>query len=206
MSMVNGSHHYQSANSFRRAIEDRLKQEAKLRNRPLGELRREFLFQRFLALIFSDPNGDWVLKGGAGLHMRLEEARSSKDLDLIHLNHIDPSDAVAELQELTTPHANDHITFTIGDPVVGHHHQPMATIPVACYIGAKYERFPIDLATELHLLAPTERIQPRPVIEILGPRRTHRLSKYLLRTRWHERCVNRDSAKRISKVASEDFP
>ncbi len=50
--MVNGSTHYASANAFRRALEDRLKAEAKARGQVLGELRREFLFQRFLALIF----------------------------------------------------------------------------------------------------------------------------------------------------------
>jgi len=75
VSMVNGSPQYATANAFRRALEDRLKQEAKLRGRPLDELRREFLFQRFLALLFSGPEGRWVLKGGASLLMRLTEAR-----------------------------------------------------------------------------------------------------------------------------------
>ena len=49
MSMVNGSSHYATANAFRRALEDRLKSEARARVQSLEELRREFLFQRFLA-------------------------------------------------------------------------------------------------------------------------------------------------------------
>lgn len=53
---VNGSAQYTTATAFRRAVEDRLKREAKARGRPLEELRREFLFQRFLALVFSAPD------------------------------------------------------------------------------------------------------------------------------------------------------
>lgn len=56
MTAVNGSSQYASANAFRRALEDRLKAEAKARGQPLEALRREFLFQRFLALLFADNN------------------------------------------------------------------------------------------------------------------------------------------------------
>ncbi|GAB3421213.1 hypothetical protein [Flindersiella endophytica] len=75
MNMVNGSPQYATPNAFRRALDDRLKSEARSRGRALEELRREFLFQRFLALIFSVPDGQWVLKGGVSLLMRLAEAR-----------------------------------------------------------------------------------------------------------------------------------
>jgi hypothetical protein len=34
---------------------DRLRAEAKRRGRPAGDVRREFVFQRFLARMFSDP-------------------------------------------------------------------------------------------------------------------------------------------------------
>ncbi len=52
---MNGSTEHRTATAFRRAVEDRLKKESKARGRPLEQLRREFLYQRFLALVFADP-------------------------------------------------------------------------------------------------------------------------------------------------------
>lgn len=166
--MINGSDNYATAAAFRRALEDRLKAEAKARGRPLEELRREFLFQRFLALLFSNSEGTWVLKGGASLLMRLAEARSSKDLDLLHLGEIDPVEAIAELRDQTAPREGDHLTFVIGDGISYSRTNPVVEISVTSYIGAQYGTFSIDLATELHLLAVPERVRPKPVVEVPG--------------------------------------
>lgn len=168
MSMVNGSPQYATANAFRRALEDRLKAEAKVRGRSLEELRREFLFQRFLALIFYGPDVQWVLKGGASLLMRLAEARFSKDLDLLHMGEASPDDAIAELRTLSAPREGDHLTFVIGDRVSYSRTNPVVEISVTAYIGATYGNFPIDLARELHLLAAPERIRPTPVVDVPG--------------------------------------
>ena len=159
MSMVNGSPQYATANAFRRALEDRLKSEAKARGRALEELRREFLFQRFLALIFSASDGQWVLKGGASLLMRLAQARFSKDLDLLHLGELSPDEAIAELRALTAPHEGDHLRFVIEDGVAYSRTNPVVELSVTAYIGAKYGSFPVDLARELHMQAAPERDQ-----------------------------------------------
>ncbi|WP_297737270.1 nucleotidyl transferase AbiEii/AbiGii toxin family protein [Nocardioides sp.] len=140
----------------------------KVRGRSLGELRREFLFQRFLALIFSTPNGQWVLKGGAGLLMRLAEARFSKDLDLLHLGEVTPDQAIAELRSLTAARDGDHLTFIVENGVAYSRTNPVVEISVTAYIGARYDSFPIDLARELHLLAAPERIRPTPVVHVPG--------------------------------------
>ncbi len=166
--MVNGSPHYATAMAFRRALEDRLKRETKARGRSLEELRREFLFQRFLALIFTVPDGQWVLKGGAGLLMRLAEARFSMDLDLLHLGDLSPAAAIAELRALAAPRAGDHLTFVIEDGVSFSRTNPVVELSVSAYIGAKYGTFPIDLARELHLLSAPERIRPTPVVDVPG--------------------------------------
>ncbi|MFV0428257.1 MAG: hypothetical protein ACK5KO_02335 [Arachnia sp.] len=101
MTMVNGSPRYGTAQAFRRALEDRLKAEVRNRGRPVEQLRRKFLFQRFLALVFARPDTCWVLKGGANLLMRLDGAPSSKDLDLLHLDEVEPQVAIAELGALS---------------------------------------------------------------------------------------------------------
>lgn len=169
--MVNGSPHYATATAFRRALEDRLKAEAKTRSRSLVELRREFVFQRFLALVFASPDSLWVLKGGASLLMRLTGARFSKDLDLLRLGELTATEAVAELRRLTAAREGDHLAFVIGDGVAYSRTNPVVEIGVTAYIGAAYESFPIDLALELHLITTPERIRPVPVTEIpgLGP-------------------------------------
>lgn len=168
MTSINGSPNYATANAFRRALEDRLKTEAKARGRHLEELRREFLFQRFLALVFSSPDPRWVLKGGAGLLMRLVEARFSKDLDLLHLTEVSVDAAIAELRALTTPRDGDHLTFIIGDAITYSRTNPVAQISVTAYIGATYGAFPIDLAREPHLLATPEPVRPTPVVTVPG--------------------------------------
>ena len=165
---VNGSAQYATATAFRRAVEDRLKREAKARGRPLEELRREFLFQRFLALVFSAPDRPWVLKGGASLLMRLAGARFSRDLDLFHLGEVGPEQAIAELRELTASREGDHLTFVVEDAVTYSTANPVVEIKVTSYIGAKYGSFPIDLSTDLHIVAKPDLVRPNPVVEVPG--------------------------------------
>lgn len=168
MSSVNGSSQYGSPAAFRRALEDRLKRESKARGRLLEQLRREFLFQRFLALLFSHPDPRWVLKGGGSLLVRLADARSSRDLDLLRLDGLDPQQSVAELRALTAPRAGDFLTFTIGDPVTFSRRNPVVELSVDAYVAGPYGGFPIDLATELHLVAAPERVRPAAVVEVPG--------------------------------------
>lgn len=168
--MVNGSPDYTLPASFRRALDARLKAAAKTTGRGMQELQREFLFQRFLALIFAEPDGPWVLKGGVGLLMRVPPARFSKDLDLLHLEEPTIEEAVEELRALTEPREGDHLRFVVGDGIANNQpDNPVAEVKVDGYFGtARYGGFPIDLALKPHLLAAPERHQPAPVVDIPG--------------------------------------
>jgi hypothetical protein len=127
-------------------------------------------FQRFLALLFSPPDGQWVLTGGASLLIRLADARFSKDLDLLRLGELNTQQAIAELRELTAAQEGDHLTFVVEDGVSFSSVNPVVEISVTAYIGAKYGAFPIDLAREVHILAAPERVRPIPVVEMPGLR------------------------------------
>ena len=60
---------------------------------------RGFVFDRFLARVFTRLDGPWVLKGGNAVLARVSDARATKDLDL--LNELDDLDgAVAALRRL----------------------------------------------------------------------------------------------------------
>jgi len=64
-------------------------------------LLRRFVFDRFLARVFHDPNSPWVLKGGTAVLARVHDARTTKDVDLFHqLNNLD---AALEALRIGTP-------------------------------------------------------------------------------------------------------
>jgi hypothetical protein len=168
--VTEGEKGYLTAASFRRGVGDRLKQAANARGRPVLEVRREFLFQRFLARVFADPASRWVLKGGTGLLVRLPGARHSRDIDLLYPDEsLDLRRAVEELRVMARIDTADHLSFVVDDPVLLGDGQTLATIGVTGYTGAtRFDRFTIDLSTEVHVVARFERLRPEPVIDVPG--------------------------------------
>jgi predicted nucleotidyltransferase component of viral defense system len=157
-----------SAAAFRASVRDRLKTEAKKCGRPVKELQREFVLQRFLARVFAAADSPWVLKGGTGLLIRLPGARYSQDLDLLH-----PSEnleaAIEELKELCHGAGGDPFSFVVGSPVRMSGGVAGVKVKVDTYLGTTlYCPFPIDLSTELPFVAQVERRRPRPVLEVPG--------------------------------------
>lgn len=157
-----------SAAAFRASVRDRLKTEAKKSGRPVKELQREFVLQRFLSRVFAAADSPWVLKGGTGLLIRLPGARYSQGLDLLH-----PSEnletAIEELKELSRGPGGDPFSFVVGDPVKMSGGVVGVKVKVDTYLGTTlYCPFPIDLSTELPFVAQVEHRRPRPVLEVPG--------------------------------------
>lgn len=74
---------YASAAGFRRALEDRLKARAAGDGARIARDRKRIAFDRLLARLVDVAPGQWVLKGGFALDMRLaDRARTTKDIDL----------------------------------------------------------------------------------------------------------------------------
>ena len=73
---------YSTAHSFRTALEDRINQRAKLTGMDVQRLRREVAFDRLLVRLFDTPSPPWALKGGYAMQLRINAARTTKDLDL----------------------------------------------------------------------------------------------------------------------------
>lgn len=167
---INGSPDFNEPGSLRRSIDDRLRNVSKQTGRTINELRREFVFQRFLALIFStEHEHPWVLKGGGSLLVRLPNARFSRDLDLLHLEAPTPAEAVDELVNLTRPATDDQLRFAIDTTSRRSDANGTITVAVQASFGAtNYERFNIDLAYHRHHLGTPDRIQPNPVVEVPG--------------------------------------
>lgn len=74
---------YASASAFRRGLEDHLKARAAGDGSRIARDRKRVVFDRFLARLVAVAPGDWALKGGFALDLRLSDrARSTKDVDL----------------------------------------------------------------------------------------------------------------------------
>jgi hypothetical protein len=73
---------YATPEAFRAALEDRLK-DAQNETVGLSRLRKRVAFERLLARLTAQAAGEWVLKGGFALELRLDElSRSTKDMDV----------------------------------------------------------------------------------------------------------------------------
>jgi hypothetical protein len=74
---------YETAEAFRTALEQRLKNEAQATGMALIRLRKRVAFERFLARLATSASSGWVLKGAFALELRLGlRARTTKDIDL----------------------------------------------------------------------------------------------------------------------------
>ncbi len=96
---------YRSKADFRRALEQRLQNAAGERGVDLGRLRRRAVFERMLVRLDTAAPGDWVLKGGMALELRLSDrARATRDLDLATRAKVTTP---GEAQELLATHLLD---------------------------------------------------------------------------------------------------
>jgi hypothetical protein len=78
---------YQTAEAFRTALEQRLKNEAEESGVALMRLRKRVAFERFLARLAASESGGWVLKGAFALELRLGiRTRTTKDIDLARVD------------------------------------------------------------------------------------------------------------------------
>lgn len=155
---------YRTPAAFRTAVEARLRAAAKNTGRPINELRRQYLTQRFLARVYAQPNPGWILLGGTALLARIPGARHSQDVDFIHPQDLDT--AAAELAALlaVTP-APDPFVFDLTRPAAdpGDDHMPLK---ITARLGATVvDRFPVDI-TRRAVIATAEVLRLDPVIVI----------------------------------------
>ena len=117
--MPENTQKYQTANAFRRALEDRLKNISKKQSVPLDRLRRRVAFDRLLSRLFdrSSPALKWILKGGYALEFRYQNiARATKDIDFTipYVREVD-SDKIRELlQDGVEKDVRDWFVFFVG--------------------------------------------------------------------------------------------
>ncbi|MCC6999856.1 MAG: nucleotidyl transferase AbiEii/AbiGii toxin family protein [Deltaproteobacteria bacterium] len=118
---------YASPEAFKQALEQRLRTSAKT-GAQFARRRQLLVFERFLARIAAVLGDAATLKGGLVLELRLDRARTTKDVDLRVLGS--PDDLLAKLQETARRELGDFMTFEVG---------PDEDTPAILNDGTQYE-------------------------------------------------------------------
>lgn len=128
---------YQTPTALRRALEDRLMATVRRGGGDLQRMRRQTAFDRLLCRLFNEPDAPWLLKGGYAMELRIQAARTTRDVDLA-IRHL-PSkkwdnDVIRGLLETAASvDLKDGFEFAIGAPTMD--------LDAAPYGGS---RFPVD--------------------------------------------------------------
>jgi hypothetical protein len=101
---------YSSPEAFKQALEQRLRSATKT-GAEFARRRQLLVFDRFLARIVVALGDAATLKGGLVLELRLERARTTKDIDLRLMGS--PDDVLAKLQEAGRRNLGDFMTFEV---------------------------------------------------------------------------------------------
>lgn len=101
---------YASPATFKQALEQRLKASSKS-GADFARRRQLLVFDRFLARVVATVGDAVTLKGGLVLELRLERARTTKDVDLRMVGS--PVELLAKLQQAGRLNLGDFMTFEV---------------------------------------------------------------------------------------------
>ncbi len=163
---------YSSPEAFRKALEDRLR---KLAPGPrLNRQRQLLVFDRFLARIDQVLGEAATLKGGLVLELRLDRARTTKDVDLRMMGT--PQNLLARLQEAGRTQLGDFMFFELA-PDAAHPEIQNDGMPydgyrfrAECTIGGKRfgQRFGVDVAFGDPMVGAAERVTGEDLLDFIG--------------------------------------
>ena len=128
--------HYKTPAALRRALEDRLLTLVRREGGDIQRLRRQAAFDRLLCRLFHEADAPWLLKGGYAMELRIQAARTTRDIDLA-IRHLpngikqwDEDDVRSLLEHAAGIDLQDGFEFIIGEPT--------ADLDAAPYGGSRY--------------------------------------------------------------------
>jgi hypothetical protein len=171
---------YASPEAFRQALEQRIREAAGASG--MGRFRQVLVFDRFLARVFAHFGERAIAKGGVVLELRLERARTTRDVDV---RLTGPSDALhVELQRAGRLDLGDYLAFIVepdrehptieGDGMV---YDGLRFRVVGHVAGKVYAMpFGLDVGFGDVMTAPPETIEGTDFFDFVGaPRARHRV-------------------------------
>lgn len=156
---------YQTTTALRRALEDRLLAAVRREGGDIQRMRRQAAFDRLLCRLFHEPDAPWLLKGGYAMELRIQKARTTRDVDLAirQLPHgaREWNDAAvrASLERAVAVDLQDGFEFTIGEPTMDLDAAPYggARYPVEAQMaGRRFANFHLDVSAGDVLREPFE--------------------------------------------------
>jgi predicted nucleotidyltransferase component of viral defense system len=126
------SQQYSTPQAFKMAVEQRLRTQAASSGIDLARLRQLLVFDRFLSRVFTAFGEVAVLKGGVVLELRLERARTTKDIDLRLVGK--PAEVLPRLQQAGRLDLGDYLAFEVQPDA----HHPEIQAEGMVYEGQRY--------------------------------------------------------------------
>ena len=168
---MNEPQKYVNAAAFRMALETRLKNKANTQDVDVQRLRKQVAFDRLLCRLFQKSNVLWILKGGYAMELRMEVARTTRDIDLslqgmpaLEIN-TSSNQAIRDLlQTAAAINLQDYFTFLIGEPMMDLEGAPYggARYPVDARMdGRTFARFHLDVGLGDKALQPLDSLQSK---------------------------------------------
>jgi hypothetical protein len=158
-------------------LEGRLSATAKEQGLDLQRLRRQVAFDRMLCRLFRHADSPWLLKGGYAMELRIQSARTTRDIDLALRSLPEGAkdwDAV-EMRELLIQASDvdlgDGFAFLIGEPTLDLDAAPYggSRFPVdARMAGRQFVSFHVDVSAGDVLREPFELLEGRDWLGFAG--------------------------------------
>jgi len=159
---------YRTPEALRRALEDRLIASSRSGGGDLPRMRRQVAFDRLLCRLFANPDAPWLLKGGYAMELRIESARTTRDIDLAVRSlpgsggQWDDAAVRLLLQDLANADLGDGFEFLIGEPTMDLDAAPYggSRFPVEASMGGRnFASFHVDVSAGDVLREPFELLE-----------------------------------------------
>jgi hypothetical protein len=151
---------YKTAAAFRRALEERLRQQTLEGGQSLTRLRKMVAVDRFLARLAKKEPEAWFIKGGFALQLRLgTRARTTKDIDVPTTNRWSRQQTTAHLRAVASLVLGDWFEFEVGEPAEAATGAPGHGLrfPIRCLLdGRQFENFHLDVGYGDPVLEPPD--------------------------------------------------
>ena len=146
---------YATPIAMRTALEERLNRFARENNQDISRLRRQVAFDRLLARLFTGQQSNrLVLKGGYAIELRMNQARTTKDIDIsIDDRKLgvanDEKNLHQLIQHVAALNLNDYFEYTVGESILDLENAVYGgyRFPIDCRMaGRRFTHFNIDIA------------------------------------------------------------
>jgi hypothetical protein len=151
-------------------LEERLNTLARAESVDVMRMRRQLAFDRLLARLFHAPGSPWLLKGGYVMELRIQRARTTRDLDLGYKSIL--GGKMRELlQQAAAVNMKDFFSFLIGESTLDLEAAPYGDkrFPVETRVdGRTFIKFHVDVALGDDGLEPNETMVGRDWLGFAG--------------------------------------